>query len=129
MHADHFDITIDAGRSLLPVTMRGQRTTETVDRYEQTVGVAVARLLSAGCRCGNLFVLADVRELNAQSQNVIADFKTRMHYEGLLPRRPLTQLSSTSFNRQLQRIAIPNQRLFVDESDAISWPLSEEAET
>ncbi|WP_010219475.1 hypothetical protein [Sphingomonas sp. PAMC 26621] len=129
MHAEHFDIMIDASRSLLHVTMRGHWMTETVDRYEQAVGVAAAGMLSAGCRRGSLIALVDARELNAQSQNVIVEFKARMHREGLLPRRLATVLSSTLFKRQVERIAIPNQRLFVDESDALSWLLSEEAET
>ncbi|WP_242140917.1 hypothetical protein [Sphingomonas sp. TREG-RG-20F-R18-01] len=129
MHAEHFDITTDASRSLLHVTMRGHWMTETVDRYEQAVGVAVAGILSAGCQRGSLLALVDARELNAQSQNVVAEFKARMHHGGLLPRRLATVLSSTLFKRQVERIAIPNQCLFVGDSDALSWLLSEEAET
>lgn len=129
MHADHFDITIDASRSVLHVTMRGHWMTEPVERYEQAVGVAVAGMLSAGCLRGNLLALVDARKLNTQSQNVIAEFKARMHREGLLPRCLATVLSSTLSKRPVERIAILNQRLFVDESDALSWLLSEEVET
>lgn len=129
MQAGHFDIATDAGRGLLHVTMRSHWTIETVDRYEQSVIVAVSEMFSAGCRNGNFLALVDACDLSAQSQNVVAEFKARMHREGLLPRRLATVLSSTLFKRHVERIAIPNQRLFVEESEALSWLLSEEAET
>ncbi|MGY2736978.1 hypothetical protein [Sphingomonas sp. UYP23] len=129
MKAKHFDIAIDAGRNLLHVTMRGHWTAETVDCYEQAVVAAVTEMLSAGCRHGNLLALVDARDLSAQSQDVIAEFKASMHREEMLPRRLATVLSSALFKRQVERIAIPNQRLFVEESEALRWLLSDEIET
>lgn len=125
MQSEHFYIATDAARSLLHVTMHGHWTTDTVDRYKKAIMIAVTGMLSAGCRRGNLLALVNASDLNAQSQGVVAEFKASMDRDGLVPRRLATVLSSALFKRQVERIAIPNQRLFVDEAEALDWLLSE----
>ena len=124
MQTHHFDITTDATRGLLIVRMRGHWTSEIVNAYKKAVLRAAADLLAAGSRQGEVLALVDARDLSAQSQNVVAEFKANMDREGLLPRRLATVTSSILFRRQVERIAIPNQRLFNDEDEALAWLMS-----
>lgn len=125
---EYFDIRTDTQRSLLHVKMQGHWTTETVEAYKKAVQSAVSGLLMAGCRRGKVLAMVDARELSAQSKGVVAEFKSSMDREGLVPRRLATLLSSALFKRQVERIAIPNQRLFADETEALAWLLSAEDE-
>ena len=128
MKSDHFEITADARRSLLKIRMCGHWTSDVVDDYQKAVVSAVTGMLSAGSRRGGLLALVDARELSAQSQDVVADFKATMDRGGLVPRRLATLLSSALLKRQVERIAVPNQRLFSDEDEALAWLLSADGE-
>ena len=126
MESGQFDISTDAARGLLRVNMRGHWTTDTIDAYKKAVLGSVAEMLAAGSRRGPLIALVDARDLSAQSQGAVADFKASMDRDGLVPRRLATLVSSALFKRQVERIAIPNQRLFADEAEALDWLLSDE---
>ena len=119
-----FDITTNAGRNLLSVTMRGHWTSETVECYKKAVMTAASGMLAMGCRRGEILALVDARELSAQSQDAVADYKASMDRDGLVPRRLATIVSSALLKRQVERIAIANQRLFTDEREAMAWLFS-----
>ncbi|WP_174284824.1 hypothetical protein [Sphingomonas bacterium] len=121
MTAEHFDIATDAGRNFLTVSMRGHWTTETVNAYRKAVIAAVSGMLAAGTQRGDLLTLVDARDLNAQSQTVVADYKASMDRDGLVPRRLATLVSSALLKRQVDRIAIPNQRVFTEKTEAMAW--------
>ncbi|QBM76582.1 hypothetical protein E2E30_12975 [Sphingomonas sp. AAP5] len=128
MEGEHFDINTDAARNLLRVTMRGHWTLDTVEAYKKAVLSAVSGMLAAGCRRGDVLAFVDARDLSAQSQDAVADYKASMDRDGLLPRRLATLVSSALFKRQVERIAIPNQRLFSDEASALAWLTSPDSE-
>ena len=121
---DHYDITIDPLRQLVMVTMRGHWDVETVRAYKRDILVAVDRLRSAGCAADRIIALVDIRDGGAQSQEVIAAYKDDLSEPDLMPRRLATLVSSALFRRQVERIAIPNQRLFTDEAEALAWLMS-----
>ena len=121
---DHYDITIDPQRQLVIVTMRGHWDVETVRAYKRDILAAVDRLRSAGCAADQIIALVDIRDGGAQSQDVIAAYKDDLSEPDLMPRRLATLVSSALFRRQVERIAIPNQRLFTDEAEAFAWLLS-----
>ena len=121
---DHYDITIDPQRQLVMVTMRGHWDVETVRAYKRDILAAVDQLRSAGCAADRIIALVDIRDGGAQSQDVIAAYKDDLSEPGLMPRRLATLVSSALFRLQVERIAIPNQRLFTDEAEAFTWLLS-----
>lgn len=128
MESEHFDISTDAARCLLSVTMRGHWTLDTVEAYKKGVLSAVSGMLAAGCQRGEVLAFVDARDLSAQSQDAVADYKASMDRVGLLPKRLATLVSSVLFKRQVERIAIPNQRLFSDEAAALTWLTSPDSE-
>lgn len=128
-HADPFDIIADPQHGLLRITMRGHWDVETVRRYKDAIGRAAAGLYDAGNAPGSLVALVDVRGGGAQSQEVIAYYQEELGGPyGPAPRRLATLVSSALFKRQVERIAIANQRLFTDEKEALDWLLSEDIE-
>lgn len=124
MTAGPFDIATEPARSLLRITMRGHWDVATVALYETALRKAVQEMLAKGCPHGDMLALVDLREVKAQSQDVIAAYKERLDRADLAPRRLATLVSSALFKMQVQRIAIPNQRLFTSEDDAVEWLLS-----
>ena len=124
MEEQRFAITIDPGRNLLRVVWRGFWVAATVEAYERELKAAVARMLAAGCRRDGLLALVDARDLGAQSQEVIQQYQDRFSAPERQPRRLATLASSMLFRRQVERVALPNQRLFDDEAEALAWLLS-----
>ncbi len=122
--ADPFTITTDPAHSLVRIVMRGHWTLETIDAYEEAVNAAGRALRAAGCRREDFIGLVDVRDGGPQSQEVVARFRERMDREERRPRRLATIVNSALLKRQVDRIAIPNQRMFSDEAEAIAWLLS-----
>ena len=104
--------------------MRGHWSGDTTNEYHQAVVRAATDMLKAGCRRRDLIAPIDARGLAAQSQAVVADFKLSMDRDDLVLRRLATIISSALFKRQVERIAIPNQRRFTNETEAIEWLLS-----
>ena len=125
--AEKFDIVIEPQRGLLRIVMRGHWDVETVREYKAAVLGAVGKLRSAGCAPGDVVALVDIRDAGAQSQDVIGAYKDDWQDPGLIPRRLATVVTSALFKRQVERIAIPNQRFFTDEVEALSWLLSSDA--
>lgn len=124
MSVHMFDIIPDARRSMLRITMRGHWMAETVQEYRVAVARAVATLIENGCKRERIVALVDAREVSAQSQDVIEEYQKGMVRDGRVPRRLATLLSSALFKRQVERIAMPNQRIFSHEHEALAWLLS-----
>ena len=124
MASDRFDITTDVSRCLLRVTMRGLWSLETVEEYRRAALAAAARMTSSGCASGSILALVDARDGSAQQQDVIAAYRDRMSGGDLVPGRLATLVSSMLFKRQVERIGLPNQRLFTDEAEALDWLLT-----
>ncbi len=121
---DPFTISIDPARNLVRVVMRGHWTLGTIDAYEQALMVAGAAMRDAGVRREDFLALVDARDGGPQSQEVVTQYRERLGRKEMLPRRLATLVSSALLKRQVDRIAIPNQRLFTDEAEAIAWLLS-----
>ena len=129
MSNDKFEIFSDPRRALLHIILRGHWDIETVELYKAAVAKATADMYAAGCEPGSLIALVDARAGGAQSQDVIAYYQQHLGPgSGLSPRRLATLVSSALFKRQIERIAIPNQRLFTDEGAAWEWLLSGEGQ-
>ncbi len=128
MNADKFTVETQPADRLLRITLRGHWDLDTVALYKQAVADAVARLYAGGCARGSIVAFVDARDVAAQAQDVIASYKENLGNSDLAPRRLATLLSSALFKRQVERIAIPNQRLFTDECEAMAWLLADEAE-
>lgn len=124
MTAGQFEIVTEPARSLLRITMRGHWDLATVTGYERALREAVEAMYAGGCRRGTLLALVDARAGTAQSQEVVASYKDRLGGASLAPRKLATLVSSALLKRQVERIAIPNQRLFTDEDEAVAWLLS-----
>ena len=124
MSVDPFDIVTDVPRNMVRVTMRGHWSLGTIADYRAAVGAAVTALRAKGCKGRDIAALVDARELTAQSQDAIADYRQSMIREEFLPRKLATVLSSALFKRQVERIDIPNQRIFTDPGEALSWLLA-----
>lgn len=126
MGADKFDIDCDVARNMLLITIRGHWDLPTVTLYREAVAKAVARMRAAGSRPGSATVLFDARQASAQSQDVLLEYQRNMNTGEFSPRRLATIISSALFKRQAERIALPNQRLFTDDKEALAWLLSPE---
>ena len=124
MSSDKFEITTDPSQSLLRITMRGHWTVDTVREYKDALIPTIERMLAAGCVRANMIALVDTREGGVQAQEVIAEYQKQLGESGLAPRRLATLVSSALFKRQVERIAILNQRLFTDEAEALAWLLA-----
>ncbi len=122
--SDRYEIAIDPERKLVRVAMRGHWSLGTVRVYKQDILAAVGKLRSAGCAAGEIVALVDIRDGGAQSQEVIAAYKDDLAGPDLVPRRLATLVSSALFRRQVERIAIPNQRFFTDGTEALAWLMS-----
>ena len=122
--ADPFTITTDPARNLIRVVMRGYWTLGTIDAYEQALVAAGIAMRAAGCRREDFLALVDARDGGPQSQDVVSQYRDRLGREERLPRRLATLVSSALLKRQVDRIAIPNQRMFTDEAEALAWLLS-----
>ena len=128
MPSDKFEIRSDVGNGLLRIALRGNWDVETIREYKEAVTGAVAALYEAGKKPGQLVALVDTREAGAQSQEVIAAYQKELGSgSGLAPRKLATLVSSHLLKRQVERIAMPNQRLFTEERDALTWLLSDTA--
>ena len=124
MGADRFDIAADVPRRLLQITARGLWDVDTVKAYKAALLAVIERMLAAGCPNGEMVALFDAREGGPQSQDVIAAFRAQLGQPDLVPRRLATLVGSALLKRQVERIAIPNQRVFTDEAEALAWLLS-----
>ena len=123
MASDRFEIAIDPERRLLRVTMRGLWDLDTIEDYRRAALAAASSMIASGCSSGAILALVDVRDGGAQQQDVVVAFRERMGGGDLAPRRLATLVTSALLKRQVERIAVPNQRLFTDESEAMAWLL------
>lgn len=124
MSDDKFRIVAEPEHCLLRVTMREQWTAETVRAYKAALLPVIDTLITSGCPRGGMVALVDARTGGAHSQEVITEYQRQLGGGDLAPRRLATLVSSALFKRQVERIAIPNQRLFTDEEEALAWLLS-----
>lgn len=126
MADDKFEVSADTARGLLRITLRGLWNADDVRRYRSLLARMSEQLRAAGCPRGNTIVLVDARALGPQSQDMVAHYKASMGGDDMAVRRLATIVTSALFRRQVERIAIANQRVFNDESGALAWLLSSE---
>ena len=120
-----FALQTNAARRLLRITMRGFWDEATIAAYDKGVRSAGAALMAqTGCAVGDLIALIDARDLGAQSQNLLTEFKSRFEPQERRPKRTATLVSSALLKRQVERISPPHQRVFEDEREAMAWLLS-----
>ena len=120
---DGFSIDCDPSRRLVRVTLRGFWNAGTVDRYDRALHATGERMHAAGVRRTDLLALVDARALGAQSRELVDSYRERFDHPERRPRRLATLVSSALLRMQVQRIGMPNQRLFEDERAALAWLL------
>lgn len=116
-----FEIVAEPASKTMRITVRGFWETATLASYDTEVTKAAERMYAGGCRREEILVLFDARDASTQTQDLIASFKERFAAPDRQPRRIATLLSSALFKRQVERIAVPNQQIFDDETDALTW--------
>ena len=124
MRDDPFVISADPARKLLRVTLQGFWDASTIEAYDKAIAAAGAHMAAAGCPLDQLLALVDTRGASAQSQDLIARYKDRFQDPRRHPHRLATVVSSALLKRQVERIGLPNQRIFADERDALEWVMS-----
>ena len=121
-----FTIDTDVGRRLIKIVMRGFWDEATIAAYDKALRVAGAQLMTdARCAVGDLIALVDARDLGAQSQNLLTEFKSRFDPPERRPRRTATLVSSALLKRQVERISPDSQRVFGSEREAMEWLLAD----
>ena len=116
-----YSIAIDAPSKLMRVVMRGFWDALTLDAYDHDIRAAGDAMAAAGCPRSEILAMVDVRELSAQAQHLLAEYKGRFADPKRQPRRLATIVASARVTRQVARIDLPNQRLFGDEAEALAW--------
>ena len=125
MSTEQFQIAIEPQKRLMRITLQGMWTVETVEAYRQAVIEAGTKMATLGCPVDEILALVDARAGGPQSQEVVAAWRDRIEAHGLAaPRRLASVVSSALLKRQVERIAVPNQRLFTEEAEALAWLLS-----
>ncbi|WP_375428578.1 hypothetical protein [uncultured Sphingomonas sp.] len=124
MEQEQFIITTDPAKKLVHVVMKGFWISETVFAYDREIRAAADRMAAAGHPRHELLALVDAREAGVQTGELIFAYRERFGAPARQPRRVATIVSSALFKRQVERIAIPNQRIFDNEVDAMRWLLS-----
>lgn len=119
-----FTIATDVERKFVRVTMRGLWTDAIVEAYDKAISATADRMAAAGCPRHELLALVDARAAGAQTGGLITAYRERFGVPTRQPRRLATLVSSALLKRQVERIAIPNQRIFDDEADAMAWLIS-----
>lgn len=89
--------------------------------YDAKITRVASGMVASGCSLRDMVALTDVRDLSAQSQNLVAAYNKRFAAPERQPRRCATIVTSALFKRQVERIARPNQRIFGDEDEAMRW--------
>ncbi len=125
MDEDRFRIVADPARKLLRIALLGHWDVAAVSRYKAALGNALATMRAAGCARGSVSALVDIRAAGPQSQDVVAAWSHELDTAAFSPRRLATLVTSALLKRQVDRIAIPNQRLFDNEDEAMAWLMSD----
>lgn len=118
--APPFLITTEPHRRLVRVVMRGFWTPATVVAYDAEARRAGARMIAAGVPRHEILALVDIRELVVQAQDQIALYKQLQGAADRQPGRIATILSSALLRRQVERVDLPNRRIFTDEPEALA---------
>ena len=126
MGEEKFRIIADPKRHLLRIALMGHWEVADVLRYKAALGDAVQGMRTQGCPPGSIAAMVDTRLGGVQSQDVVAAWQKELGTVTPPPRRLATIVSSALLKRQVDRIAIANQRLFDNEDDAMAWLLSSE---
>ena len=126
MSGDKSSLVAEPEHCLLPIVMGGHWAVETAAANKAALLPAIDRLIANGCASGYSPALVDRREGEDQSQDVIAEYQRQLESGDLAPRRNATPVWNARFKRQIERIAIPNQRLFTEDNEALAWLLSPE---
>ena len=123
MHIDEpgYAIAVDPARRLMRVVLRGFWDAATLDAYDRDIRAAGDHMTAAGCPRSEILALVDARDMTAQAQNLVAEYKDRFSDPSRQPRRLATLVASALVTRQVNRVDLPNQRLFADEAEALTW--------
>ena len=124
MEHQHFTICADIPRNMMRIVMRGFWDASTLAAYDAAITRVADQMTAGGCPRHEIVALVDARELNAQSQRIIVDYKEMFDVPSKRPRRLATIVEHALSKRQVQRIALPNQQIFANEPEALRWLLS-----
>ena len=119
-----FTVEAEPSRKLLRIALRGFWTEETIERYDRALRDAAGTMAAVGCPLAEILCLVDARDLSTQTQQLIADYRTRFSASERQPKRIATVTSSALMKLQAQRLAFPNQRIFDNEQEAVDWLLT-----
>lgn len=124
---DPFTITPVPADRMIRIVMRGHWTVATVADYKRALIAVVGPLHAQVGAAPPIRALVDLRESGPQSQDVVAAYSGALGGSDLAPGLLATLISSALLKRQAERIAVPNQRYFTDEAEALTWLLSPDA--
>lgn len=125
----NFTITMEPNKRLLQISMRGYWNEATLSAYDSKVREAAARMEAAGCPRNVILALVDTRGANVQSQQLLAEYRERFSQADRQPARLATVVSSMLFKLQVERVALPNQRIFHDHDVALDWLLDDDTDS
>lgn len=121
MADDLFAISKDSAHCLLRIRMLGLWMIDTVEDYRRAVVRAAAGMAAAGYAQDDIPVLVDARHGNVMQQDGLPAYRDRTNADNLVPKRLATSVSSALLERQVERIAAPNRRLFAAEGEVSAW--------
>lgn len=116
-----FTVAAEPDRRLVRIAMRGFWTEADIAAYDVELKRIGALMVVKGCPREEILALVDARKLSAQSQELVESYRRRFSAPERQPRRIATLVSSALFKRQVERVALPNQRIFEDEAEALEW--------
>lgn len=106
------------------ITLRGLWTVRTIEEYQREAFQAGERLVASGCPAEEILALVDARAMGPQSQEGVAKYRDLAGRPEVASRRLATLVTSALFRRQVDRIGVPNQRVFENEQEALAWLLN-----
>ena len=124
----NFTITMEPEKRLLRISIRGYWDETIVNAYDDKIREAGALMVSAGCPRNRILTLVDARGANVQSQELLEEYRKRFNQAYRQPERSATVVSSVLFKLQVERVALPNQRIFQDLDGALEWLLTDAAD-
>lgn len=110
-------------RNSMRLTFAGYLDHATLDRFEQEMAVAFARMPARNGRRGDCLFLADLRESGVQSRDISERLQAIIAHYGPLIRRIAMLLSGSALEMmQAKRVAGQDGKaFFVSEDDASAW--------
>ena len=116
-------IETDPRRSYMRLTFSGLMDHGTVDRFEDEITAAIARMPSKDGRPGDCLFLSDVRDAGVQSRDISERLQAIMARYGPLTRRTALLVSGSALEMmQVRRVAgMDGTAFFKSEGEALAW--------